>query len=223
MSKTDVYRRIRIYENLYQSFPDIFQSWLQEDGVLPDVKRLDFLALKDRWTHPKAAQLLESAKYLDAREWEAEKAELLEGLDENAAQEKAETIILQRLEKVRAQSATGGTRWFSDYFKKWVATQPCVITGKFKFGEIHAAHIKSRGSGGDDFLNVIPLHHEVHRLQHDQGWDKVFEKFRLSQESILYKAAETLKRWLLECDSQIRHAKHLKRQLEECKRKEEST
>ena len=48
ISKTDVYRRLRIYEHLYLNFPLVFQRWAESDGVLPDVKRLDFLALKDR-------------------------------------------------------------------------------------------------------------------------------------------------------------------------------
>ena len=207
MSKTDVYRRLRIYEHLYLNFPLVFQRWAESDGVLPDVKRLDFLALKGRWQHPQAEQLLESAKILDSREWEAEKAQLLEGLDETEAQEKAEIIILQRIEKIRARSTTGGTRWESEYFRKWVATQPCVITGKSTSGEIHAAHITSRGAGGDDFLNVIPLHHEIHRFQHDQGWDKVYGRYSLTGAQLYQKAAHTLKTWLIQCDALIRQAR----------------
>ena len=207
MSKTDVYRRIRIYEHLYLNFSHVFERWIDSDGVLPDIKRLDFLSLKDRWQHAEAEQLLESAKYLDSREWEAEKAELLEGLEEAAAQEKAEKIILQRIEKARSRSTTGGTRWESEYFRKWVATQPCVITGKSTFGEIHAAHITSRGAGGDDFLNVIPLHHEIHRFQHDQGWDKVYGRYSLTGAQLYQKAAHTLKTWLIQCDALIRQAR----------------
>ncbi len=207
MSKTDVYRRLRIYEHLYLNFPLVFQRWAESDGVLPDVKRLDFLALKGRWQHPQAEQLLESAKTLDSKEWEAEKAQLLEGLDETEAQEKAERIILQRIEKIRTQSTTGGTRWESPYFRRWVSTQPCVITGKSKFGEIHSAHIKTRGSGGEDFLNVVPLYHEVHRLQHDQGWERVFDRYQLTESDLYEKAAYTLKNWLIHCDAWIRQAR----------------
>ena len=144
---------------------------------------------------------------MDSREWEAEKAELFEGLDETAAQEKAERIILQRIERIRARSTTGGTRWESPYFRRWVATQPCVITGKSQFGEIHSAHIKSRGSGGEDFLNVVPLHHEVHRLQHDQGWEWVFDRYRLTETDLYDKAAYILKNWLIHCDAWIRQAR----------------
>ena len=223
MSKTDVYRRIRIHENLYENYTHVFQKWLREDGVLPDIKRLDFLALRERWTHPEAERLLESAKRLDAREWEAEKAELLEGLNEEAAQEKAEKLVLHRLQKARAQSATGGTRWQSKFFRRWVATQPCAVTGKSKFGEVHPAHIKSRGSGADDFLNIVPLHHSVHRLQHDKGWGAVFEQFGLSEEILWTKAGEILIGWLIECDSQLRHLSELERRFEKVQEKEVSS
>ena len=215
MSKTDVYRRIRIYENLYTNYIHIFQQWLREDGVLPDIKRLDFLSLRERWTHPEAERLLESAKHLDTREWEAEKAEVLAGLNEAAAQEQAERIVVHRLEKARTRSATGGTRWQSRFFRQWVGLQPCVVTGKSKFGEVHPAHIKTRGSGGDDFLNVIPLHSRVHRFQHDKGWGAVFEQFGLSEEALWQKAGEILKRWLIESDSQLRRLRELERQLQE--------
>ncbi len=111
------------------------------------------------------------------------------------------------VEKARSRSTTGGTRWESEYFRKWVATQPCVITGKATFGEIHAAHITSRGAGGDDFLNVIPLHHEIHRFQHDQGWDKVYGRYSLTGAQLCQKAAHTLKTWLIQCDALIRQAR----------------
>jgi hypothetical protein len=47
-------------------------------------------------------------------------------------------------------------------------SQPCIVCGA---PESEPAHIKSRGSGGDDTeSNIIPLCHPHHQLQHSRGW-----------------------------------------------------
>jgi len=75
MSKTDVYRRIRIHEHLYLNFPHVFERWIDSDGVLPDIKRLDFLSLKDRWQHPE--EICSCSKKLPQNDEERELAESL--------------------------------------------------------------------------------------------------------------------------------------------------
>ena len=50
-----------------------------------------------------------------------------------------------------------------------VRNMPCVACGKPPPND--PAHIKSRGSGGGDFLwNLMPLDRKCHSLQHSMGW-----------------------------------------------------
>lgn len=49
-----------------------------------------------------------------------------------------------------------------------IRSQPCVVCGATPSD---AAHIKSRGAGGDDTAdNLMPLCREHHRIQHADGW-----------------------------------------------------
>lgn len=65
----------------------------------------------------------------------------------------------------------GGTmsRIENESLIRFVKTLPCIacgITGEM----VHAHHVKSKGSGGDDVAeNLIPLCFEHHRMVHDVG------------------------------------------------------
>lgn len=71
-------------------------------------------------------------------------------------------------------------------FIAWIKMQPCtvtrVLTGWYIIGSgqlteiarIEAAHLKTRGSGGYDRGNVVPLHWRLHREQ--EGRTAAFEK-----------------------------------------------
>ncbi len=55
-------------------------------------------------------------------------------------------------------------------FLKWIRTLPCAVgVSLLCDGPIEAAHVRSRGAGGADIGNVIPLCSEHHRAQHGSG------------------------------------------------------
>lgn len=62
-------------------------------------------------------------------------------------------------------------------YQAWIRTQPCIIaphdpTHIQMFGAwfaVDAAHVKSRGAGGDDRGNLVPLCHFHHMEQHERG------------------------------------------------------
>ncbi|HEY5973807.1 MAG TPA: hypothetical protein VIU41_03615 [Geobacteraceae bacterium] len=78
---------------------------------------------------------------------------------------------------------------------RWIRTLPCCVTGKVT-GErevgmvghrhlsvrrfvVEAAHVVSRGAGGDDRGNVVPLDFMLHREQHAIGIKSFQEKYGL--------------------------------------------
>ena len=57
-----------------------------------------------------------------------------------------------------------------------VRTMSCVVCGHPPPSD--AAHIKSRGAGGDDTaLNVLPLCRSCHRIQHFLGFKRMVERY----------------------------------------------
>lgn len=50
-------------------------------------------------------------------------------------------------------------------YTDWIRTMPCVICG----GWAEVAHVKSRGAGGNDLGNCVPLCRKHHQQQHDMG------------------------------------------------------
>lgn len=66
-------------------------------------------------------------------------------------------------------------------YMAWIHTQPCVLSKAEDHecrGPLEAAHVKSRGAGGDDRRNVVPLCQRAHRQQHTWGI-RTFELFWL--------------------------------------------
>lgn len=41
----------------------------------------------------------------------------------------------------------------------WIRTLPCIFTG---LSPVDVSHVKTRGSGGDDENNVLPMHRTMH-------------------------------------------------------------
>lgn len=64
-------------------------------------------------------------------------------------------------------------------FLVWVRKQPCVLTNATR--DIEAAHVRRVAAGAGTAIkpeyNAIPLHREVHRVQHAQGEVGCLEKF----------------------------------------------
>jgi hypothetical protein len=58
-------------------------------------------------------------------------------------------------------------------FLAWLRTYPCVLCGN----SAEPAHVKSRGAGGDDIGNTVPLCRTHHREQHDTGIQSFARKY----------------------------------------------
>lgn len=63
-------------------------------------------------------------------------------------------------------------------FRAWVRTRPCCVTGLLG---VHAAHVKSRGAGGADRENMVPLTPALHReLDHRLGRAEFEAKYKVN-------------------------------------------
>lgn len=52
----------------------------------------------------------------------------------------------------------------------WIRTLPCYLSGAHTcLGDVEAAHVKSRGAGGEDLGNTLPLCRGGHLDQHTRG------------------------------------------------------
>lgn len=64
-------------------------------------------------------------------------------------------------------------------YAAWIRAQPCLLAGRSDWfccvGRIEAAHVKSRGAGGDDHANILSLCWGHHIQQHTIG-SRSFEK-----------------------------------------------
>jgi 5-methylcytosine-specific restriction endonuclease McrA len=58
-------------------------------------------------------------------------------------------------------------------FLAWVRLRSCLVCGRPPVNQ--AAHVKTRGSGGKDLDNVVPLCYRCHSEQHTIGI-KTFQK-----------------------------------------------
>jgi hypothetical protein len=88
----------------------------------------------------------------------------------------------QRKTRVKARNAKrGGSRFpkrRDPAYREWIRSLPCAARDALApylptlsrcYGIIECTHVKSRGAGGDDFGNCIPLCTGHHRHQHDWG------------------------------------------------------
>ena len=64
-------------------------------------------------------------------------------------------------------------------YQDWVRAHPCVI-GKDCEGRIEAAHVTSRGAGGQDENNLTPMCHRHHAMQHTMGLVSFGERFEVN-------------------------------------------
>jgi hypothetical protein len=53
-------------------------------------------------------------------------------------------------------------------YREWIRGLPCTVLDGCS-GEIQCAHVKSRGAGGDDLGNAVPLWARHHGQQHSWG------------------------------------------------------
>ena len=61
-------------------------------------------------------------------------------------------------------------------FLAWIREQPCCICGDYA----EPSHITSRGAGGYDVGNVVPMCHQHHQEFHDWGIWSFQERWKVS-------------------------------------------
>ena len=91
---------------------------------------------------------------------------------------------LRRKTRIKARNAKrGGSRFpkrRDPAYCAWIRTLPCLLcdnlavldwidAGKPCGGPVECAHVRSRGAGGPDVANTVPLCRKHHRQQHDIG------------------------------------------------------
>lgn len=60
---------------------------------------------------------------------------------------------------------------------------PCLLRGPECWGSTEVAHIKSRGAGGSDRGNVVPLCQAHHARQHRMGIVSFAERYKVNLQS----------------------------------------
>lgn len=61
-------------------------------------------------------------------------------------------------------------------YKDWIKLQKCVACGSFP---VDPCHVKTRGAGGKDEKNLIPLCRHCHIEQHQIGIKTFADKYKL--------------------------------------------
>jgi hypothetical protein len=93
---------------------------------------------------------------------------------------------LRRTAKLRAKGKSRFPKRRDPAYIAWIHTQPCILYGNGGtygvplghrcISELEACHVRSRGAGGDDRANVVPMCRILHQQQHTWGI-KTFEAF----------------------------------------------
>lgn len=60
----------------------------------------------------------------------------------------------------------------------------CGLLGRDQRYRTEAAHVKSRGAGGPDRRNTLPLCTACHRLQHTVGWNDWTARYGVTVEQV---------------------------------------
>jgi hypothetical protein len=86
----------------------------------------------------------------------------------------ARTGRLPRHTRMAAKNAKRGGHRFpkrrDPAYCAWIRTLTCLLAGRANCaGRVECAHVKSRGAGGDDHANTVPLCTRHHREQHRDG------------------------------------------------------
>lgn len=79
----------------------------------------------------------------------------------------------------------------------WVRGLPCLLEGLACMGRIEVAHVQSRGAGGADEGNTVPLCSAHHRQQHDIGLRSFNHKHRTNLERVARRLFEVYERSIL--------------------------
>jgi hypothetical protein len=85
--------------------------------------------------------------------------------------------------KPRAYKLQSGYAQARDAFFAWVREQPSIVSGRTP---CTVAHVKTRGSGGDDFFNVVPLTAAEHRIQEDLPQREFEERYGVDLQEVAF-------------------------------------
>ena len=80
-----------------------------------------------------------------------------------------------------------------DGFLDWVRGQSCFTCDRS--GPSDVAHVRSRGAGGRDLGNVIPLCRECHAVQHAWGWGAILMGYWLRMDAPIREAQRLATEW----------------------------
>ena len=93
------------------------------------------------------------------------------------------TSLPQRTKRVKRKNARRKGHRFpktvDESYRRWIRERPCLcrlVAGGFCDGVVEADHVKTRGAGGADRKNLVPLCSHHHRRKHEMG-RKSFEAF----------------------------------------------
>jgi hypothetical protein len=120
----------------------------------------------------------------------------------------ARTGRLPRRTRIKARNAKrGGSRFpkrRDPAYCAWIRTHPCVAAGRGDWidggkpcaGRVECAHVVSRGAGGPDVANTVPLCTRHHREQHTIGIRSFETRYGLNLEmKALYFGAIQPPKW----------------------------
>jgi len=93
---------------------------------------------------------------------------------------------------MRARKADPSKRRFAanvnEAFREWIREQPCCIPGCLsRWKNVECAHVKSRGAGGVDEGNAVPMCAGHHRYQHLIGIKAFQERMHVDLAAIAAK------------------------------------
>lgn len=106
---------------------------------------------------------------------------------------------------IRARKADPERRRFAKHrckpFTDSLKGLPCCVSGEsvWRYAIVDPAHIKTRGSGGDDLYNTLPLVRHLHEEQHRIGWPRFEKKYGIDRVALAHAYTE---RWLATEDGQ---------------------
>lgn len=87
------------------------------------------------------------------------------------------SALPRQQKRIRAKGKPRFKKGRDPQYLEWIRGLPCLCRYVTCEGRIEATHVKSRGAGGADMGNVVPLCHSHHMIQHRLGIQTFAEMF----------------------------------------------
>ena len=71
-------------------------------------------------------------------------------------------------------------------YRAWIRTQPCIICGR----DAEPCHVRSRGAGGTDLGNIVPMCRIHHTEQHKIGIKTFQAKWKVDMVALALQYAQ---------------------------------